>query len=85
MLITLVVILGILIVSYYIYRKIKKNKMIKKDYNRKFSSDELKTRNDLSILRKELFKSTDPTTKNELLNKIDAIVNAQTRKGGYEK
>lgn len=80
MVFTLVILFVVLGISYYIHKKLKKDKMVKKDYNRKFSDKELKTRNDLAVLRKELLKSDDPSLKNEILNKIDAIIKVENRK-----
>jgi hypothetical protein len=73
----------ILIGIYYIYRKVKKKIMINRDYNRKLNDGDLKLRNDLAVLRKELLKTDNPNLRNEILNKIDVMV--KDRKGGYEK
>jgi hypothetical protein len=65
----------------YIYRKIKKKIMINRDYNRKTNKEDLKIRKDLSTLREELFKTDNPSVRNEILNKIDAIVKSNEREG----
>ena len=75
-----------LIGLYYSYKRVKRKIVIKKDYNRKISDQDLKVRKDLEVLRNQLLSSENPDINNEILNKIQAIVDAKNdRKGGYEK
>ena len=68
-------------IIYYIYRKIKKKNMVNKDYNRKINDYDLKVRNDLSVLRKELMKTDSPEIRNQILNKIDLIIKNREKEG----
>jgi hypothetical protein len=74
--IMIIVLLGFI---YYIYKWLKKKIMINRDYNRKINKEDLKTRKDLAVLREELFKTDNPNVRNEILNKIEAIVKSNER------
>jgi hypothetical protein len=76
--IVIIVLLGFI---HYIYKWLKKKIMIKRDYNRKINKGDLKIRKDLSTLREELMKTDNPSVRNEILNKIDAIVKSNEREG----
>lgn len=71
----------ILVGIYYIYKYIRKKMMINKDYNRKVSKEDLGIRKDLAFLREELLKTDNPNTRNEILNKIQIIVDSNSMKG----
>jgi hypothetical protein len=70
-----IIIVFVVIMGYYIYKNIKKKIMIKKDYNRKINNDDLKVRKDLQILRNQLFQSDNPEVNNQIIKKIQTIVN----------
>ena len=70
-----IIIVFVVIMGYYIYKNIKKKIMIKKDYNRKINNDDLKVRKDLQILRTQLFQSDNPEVNNQIIKKIQTIVN----------
>jgi len=80
---TIYCIIGVVAMTiiYYIYRKIKKKNMVNKDYNRKINDYDLKVRNDLSVLRKELMKTDSPEIRNQILNKIDLIIKNREKEG----
>lgn len=81
--VTIYCIIGVVAIAilYYIYRNIKKKNMINKDYNRKINDYDLKVRNDLSVLRKELMKTDSPEIRNQILNKIDLIIKNREKEG----
>lgn len=70
-----IIIVFVVIMGYYIYKNIKKKIMIKKDYNRKINNDDLKVRKDLQLLRNQLFQSDNPEVNNQIIKKIQTIVN----------
>jgi hypothetical protein len=79
----MVIVVGILIIVflvilYYIYKNVKKKIMINRDYNRKISKNDLKVRKDLETLRNQLYRAKDPVSKNEIIDKIQAIVNVNS-------
>lgn len=65
--VVLVLLLSVLITLFLIY---KKNNKVKKESVVK----ENKIKNDLKSLREKLSKSNDPNTKNEIINKINIII-----------
>ena len=65
--VVLVLLLSVLITLFLIY---KKNNKVKKESVVK----ENKIKNDLKSLREKLSKSNDPNTKNEIINKINLII-----------
>lgn len=72
--ITLLILLIILTSLFFYYKRRKKNKLkniLKKETTIK--QDIIK--NDLKSLREKLSKSNDPNTKNEIINKINLIIN----------
>ena len=75
----------VIILLYFTFKKIKKRIMVRKDYNRKISKEDLKVRKDLEILRNQLFQSDDPAVNNELLNKIQAITKSNSKVKGDRK
>ena len=65
--VVLVLLLSVLITLFLIYRKnnkVKKESVVKEN----------KIKNDLKSLREKLSKSNDPNTKNEIINKINIII-----------
>lgn len=72
--ITLVILLIILTSLFFYYKRRKKNKL-KNIIKKENTIQQDKIRNDLRSLREKLSKSNDPITKNEIINKINLIIN----------
>jgi LPXTG-motif cell wall-anchored protein len=72
--IVIIILISILLSLFLLYKRRKKNKIkniIKKETN--IQQDKIKS--DLKQLREKLSKSNDPITKNEIINKINLIIN----------
>jgi hypothetical protein len=59
---------------FFYYKRRKKNK-IKNIFKKENTIQQDKIKNDLKSLREKLSKSNDPNTKNEIINKINLIIN----------
>ena len=72
--ITIIILMTILTSLFFYYKRRKKNK-IKNILKKENTIQQDKIKNDLKLLREKLSKSNDPITKNEILNKINLIIN----------
>ncbi len=66
--------LGMVVVLYFIGRRMYKRHKIHKDYNRVITDEQRVIKNELEFLRKELIKTDIPERRNEYLNKIDLLI-----------
>lgn len=71
---TIIILITILTSLFIYYKKRKKNKL-KNILKKENTIQQDKIKNDLKSLREKLSKSNDPITKNEILNKINLIIN----------
>ena len=72
--ITIIILMTILTSLFFYYKRRKKNK-IKNILKKENTIQQDKIKNDLKSLREKLSKSNDPNTKNEIINKINLIIN----------
>jgi hypothetical protein len=72
--ITIIILMTILTSLFFYYKRRKKNK-IKNIFKKENTIQQDKIKNDLKSLREKLSKSNDPNTKNEIINKINLIIN----------
>lgn len=66
--------LGMVVVLYFIGRRMYRRHKVYKDYNRVITDEQRVIKNELEFLRKELIKTDIPEKRNEYLNKIDLLI-----------
>ena len=72
--ITIIILVTILTSLFLLYKRRKKN-IIKNIIKKETTIQKDKIKNDLKSLREKLSKSNDPIIKNEIINKINLIIN----------
>ena len=66
--------LGMVVVLYFIGRRMYRRHKVYKDYNRVITDEQRVIKNELELLRKELINTDVPEKRNEYLNKIDLLI-----------
>ena len=68
-----VLVLGTLTGVYFLFKYANRKYKIYKDYKNTLNGDEIKLKEDLSELRKQILLSDSPEKRNELISKIEIL------------
>jgi len=68
-----VLVLGTLTGVYFLFKYVNRKYKIYKDYKNTLNGDEIKLKEDLSELRKQILLSDSPEKRNELISKIEIL------------